>query len=720
MATRSGSTYRVWIRPFRHWWKPLAWIWGALILGVIVNDGSSWLITKNFDISGTPLGWGIDHPWIMLPSLSLLGLLTGISGLAVFQERAVSPASPLTLTPKQRLQFIRGFQQEYPNRQTSSLQGQVTLDLHLQGRTDVIASSASLVFHHLETGEASSLLAGTSIIQAYDHAQRGLLILGAPGSGKTTLLLELARELLQRAENDSDQPLAIILNLSSWARTRLPLAQWLRKQCALVYGMSERLTATLIEQEQVQFLLDGLNEMEPSARTACIEAINTYRQAHLVPLVVCSRSQEYESQPARLILPAAVEIQPLKLEQILQVLKQAGKSFAALRAALRNNASLRDLLTTPLWLSIMTRTYRDKTVKDLPQLGTAEQQKQRVLERYVECILKQRTTKRHYTLKQTQRWLIWLAQQMQKRSQTEFFLEQMQPDWLPSKRSRMAYRAVVVLVFVLISIPILGLAGVLNSQPFNPFQAYDWGLGLALGLVEGLMFGLFFGLLFALGKWSTRGLGGLKEEIQPMEIAWSRQNILLYSVIGLIVGLGLFLLVLQQVGLGVGLPRILFNLLIYELFGGLFGGALGIMYGGIAAKRLEKHNLIRPNQGIRRSGQNAALGGLAVNLLVGLAFLVFYESFSGLSLGSLFGLMVGLVFGGGACIQHFVLRWILKQKGSLPWRYARFLEEVKGYALLQRVGGGYQFVHLLLQDYFASLNMEAVLEQGTGQAQSPE
>src|SRR6266567_3108016 len=78
---------------------------------------------------------------------------------------------------------------------------------------------------------------------------------------------------------------------------------------ALVYGISKQLSAAWIAQERVQFLLDGLDEVGASARTGCIQAINTYRQAHLVPLVVCSRSQEYESQPAHLILPGAVEIQ---------------------------------------------------------------------------------------------------------------------------------------------------------------------------------------------------------------------------------------------------------------------------------------------------------------------------------------------------------------------------------------------------------------------------
>src|SRR5260221_2047759 len=445
-----------WIRPFHRYWKPLAWIWGGLLFGIFINVGSSWLTNKNFYRSGTLLGWGVQHLWIKLPPLFLLLLLTLLAGLASWQEHVVSPASPLTLTPKQRLQFIRGFQQEYSSRLASSLQGQVALELHLQERTDVIASSASLVFHHFETGEVSPLPLGSSIIQAYDRASRGLVLLGAPGSGKTTLLLELARELLQRAENDPDQPVAIILNLSSWARTRLPLAQWLVQQCSLVYGISKHLTAAWIAQEQVQFLLDGLDEMGAAARTACIEAINTYRQAHVGPLAVCSRSQEYESQRARLILPGAVEIQPLQPAQISQVLKQAGKSLAAVRAALRSNAILSDLLTTPLLLNIVILTYRDKTLKELPQRGLPQEQQREIFEQYVQSMLKRYQQQRSFSLAQTISSLVWLAQQIQQRHLTEFHLESLQADWLSTRCTRITYRLVGGLVVGLVG----GLSGI--------------------------------------------------------------------------------------------------------------------------------------------------------------------------------------------------------------------------------------------------------------------
>ena len=116
-----------WIRPFRHCWKPLIWIWGALFLGVFINVGSSWLLARRFDPTGTPLGWLASHLWITLLLLFLLLLLTLLARFASLQERAASPASSLALTHKQRLQFIGGFQQEYSSRLASSLQGQVAL-----------------------------------------------------------------------------------------------------------------------------------------------------------------------------------------------------------------------------------------------------------------------------------------------------------------------------------------------------------------------------------------------------------------------------------------------------------------------------------------------------------------------------------------------------------------------------------------------------------------
>ena len=68
---------------------------------------------------------------------------------------------------------------------------------------------------------------GTKVIDVFDWTAQSLLILGAPGAGKTTLLLELARDLLDRAESDPSHPLPVVFPLSTWGQSRKSLTEWL-------------------------------------------------------------------------------------------------------------------------------------------------------------------------------------------------------------------------------------------------------------------------------------------------------------------------------------------------------------------------------------------------------------------------------------------------------------------------------------------------------------
>ncbi len=74
----------------------------------------------------------------------------------------------------------------------------------------------------------------------------------------------------------------------------------------------------------------------------------------------------------------------------------------------------------------------------------------------------------------------------------------------------------------------------------------------------------------------------------------------------------------------------------------------------------------------------------------------------GIPLGLFIGLLAGLR-GLHAYIQHQVLRRQLQRAGAVPPRYERFLDFAADHVLLQRVGGGYRFIHALLLDYFAAL-----------------
>lgn len=120
---------------------------------------------------------------------------------------------------------------------------------------------------------------------------------------------------------------------------------------------------------------------------------------------------------------------------------------------------------------------------------------------------------------------------------------------------------------------------------------------------------------------------------------------------------------------------------------------------------------LKPNQGIHTSGWNALRLGLVFMLLGVLVFGPLGWLLGGL-LGALGGGVCGvLLFGGRDYFQHYLLRLLLSQSRALPWRTVPFLEEARVCILLQRVGGGYRFIHPLLQEYFASLDFSLTIEK---------
>jgi hypothetical protein len=87
--------------------------------------------------------------------------------------------------------------------------------------------------------------------------------------------------------------------------------------------------------------------------------------------------------------------------------------------------------------------------------------------------------------------------------------------------------------------------------------------------------------------------------------------------------------------------------------------------------------------------------GLSKHLGVGLIF----SLFSGLFVG----VMVGLNRSGSAVIKHYALRLTLWLNGSTPFKFVNFLDHCARLILLERVGGGYIFIHRMLLDYLAGL-----------------
>jgi len=183
-----------------------------------------------------------------------------------------------------------------------SLPHDMLLDLGLTERPAMIARTLDLYVQPPDrAGQVQA--PGTRLVDVFDRLDRALLILGAPGAGKTTLLLTLAQDLLIRAAQDPEHPIPVVFPLSSWAAQQRPLAEWLVEALHEQYQVYPETGRVWVETDQILPLLDGLDEVAPERRDACVEAINTFRQDHgLLPLVVCSRIADYEALTTRLRL----------------------------------------------------------------------------------------------------------------------------------------------------------------------------------------------------------------------------------------------------------------------------------------------------------------------------------------------------------------------------------------------------------------------------------
>lgn len=524
-----------------------------------------------------------------------------------------------------------------------SLQGVAPIALGLQEQSEAIVNPWQLVVQE-SNQPAHPLPQGTGITQVYDKAAGELLILGEPGSGKTTLLLQLARDLLDRAEHDESLPMPVVFNLFSWAVKQQPLPDWLTQELSNKYQVPHRLAQAWVDTEQILPLLDGLDEVPQEERASCIATINTYRREHgIISTVVCSRSADYFAQPTRLALRQAVVVQPLSPQQIDDCLTSAGEQLAAVHLALHNDPPLQELATSPLILSILTLTYQGKSVEDLRRAGIPATRRQAFAD-YVERMLHRREAQTRYTYEQTIQWIGWLARQLVRHRQTEFYLERMQPDWLQERQQhafpyRIAARLsvgltsglvggfaglTIVLVFVLLA----WLLGNNQLPQMNIMRA-----GVPFGVVGGLLAGL---------------LHRLQREIKPAEVvAWSWRSMWrsLTNMQSLKSGLlaGLF------GGLLAGLAENSASSLLVGLVAGLVVGFLvGLvdrMVSELLGDRPDKQPRSTPHHKKWYSIRNRMLVGVASGLVIWLLTLMLVGTVFGLLLGLLGGLLLGLLSG---------------------------------------------------------------------------
>lgn len=627
-----------------------------------------------------------------------------VNALNIFlSQQAVAPESHPARPRNQRL-LIDKVTREVAARLRSSLHNDVLINLQKEQQPQQVKRPWDAEIK-IGLKPSSPLPKNTNITEVFDQEEIGgkLLILGVPGSGKTTTQLELAQNLISRAENEPSYPIPVLFNLSSWKNGRPPISKWLVNELRSKYGVRASTGKEWVENRQLLPLLDGLDELNPDLQELCVQAINQLLQRECSPqhLVVCSRGEEYGNYKNRLQLNGAIYIQPLTNTQINDYL--VDNNHVEIWQVINKYPCLIELTRIPLWLSIVILSYQEifftsgeniteERWDNISAEGwtrvsfSSSFNSQSLLDAYIRRMLTRQIDNRVYvkqrfpSSRQTRLYLVYLAQQLQRESQTEFLIEEIQPSWLRNSADRRMYKLIFCLSYGLIGGLIFGL---INS--------------LIFGSVSVLTIVLVVGLLFALE-------GASNEEIRTVEVitwSWKKARSKFELIRSLFIG-GFFGAIYygQSSNLSIGLGVGLFSMLFYLLARG------GLDW----SSKIDIETKIIPNQGIWKSVVNGVIlglfGGLLGGLLGGLSTNVDGALSSALSSALSGALSSALSSGGKACIQHFVLRLILYCKGYAPWNYCRFLNYATERLFLQRVGGRYRFIHKLLQDHFAQMPLD--------------
>ena len=534
---------------------------------------------------------------------------------------------------------------------------------------------------------------GTKIEDVFAAAERVLLVLGEPGAGKTTMLLQLVSHLMAQAESNENCPMPAVFSLATYTNGR-SLAQWLTEQLAGNYEVPRKLGEQWIDSSQFIPLLDGLDEVDPAHRPACAEAINEFRARHPgVSLLVTARNRDYQALATRLHMDKAIILQPLTPEQIDTYLMRRGKKLDGLRASLAADRTLQELAQTPLMLSIMTLAANRPPESGSAELGDGLLSRQHLFDVYVERMARYRSKNMSYSPSDTISWLTWLAKQLARAMKPTFFLEDMQPSWLPDDERRGFARQSRLLVFGLLAAT--ALPGALGLLFFN-----RWGAAGAL-----LLIGLLAAAVPAItGRFLVRGRLPFNRIETVESLGWSWPWAALGFGVGAVVGLGLG-------ALAAWLDRWTNTPWLALL--PVTGGVLTMIENALLRGDLRLRTT--PGQGVEQSRRNGlmvagvvvaatlALGALAVAVaaaVMGRQALVPAAAWL-LWLALFLGVGCGLSFGFLAYLQHRRLRAILHDQGHFPADAADFLNLASERNLLRKVGGGYTFVHALLLDYFS-------------------
>lgn len=312
-----------------------------------------------------------------------------------------------------------------------------------------------------------------SLRSLFEQWGNRLCLIGERGSGKTYAMLQLMQQLIDRARRSRSNPVPIYFNLASWVPIRpaameggpvqrllrlvrpaeaadnSTLDAWLIDELVRHYAMPRKGARQLVENRQIVFCLDGLDELGAGDRVAagdwtaealraeCVATINRTLADHSVQMVVCCRQEAFAELKDKPQLGFPLRLEPLSLEHCRGFLADWA-DLDGLLEAMQASTALQERARIPLFLRLMAVAYRGMSGQAILSVVDRSRQvwEEHLLDNYIRhcmALAAETGSSKFYSKKKIPQYLGWIAGH----SDNDFLVEDLQPSLLrPIESSR--------------------------------------------------------------------------------------------------------------------------------------------------------------------------------------------------------------------------------------------------------------------------------------------
>ncbi|WP_122621083.1 NACHT domain-containing protein [Streptomyces sp. Tu 4128] len=550
----------------------------------------------------------------------------------------------------------------------------------------------------------SKHISGAEAAYAFESSIGRLLVLGEPGAGKTYILRRIMRYSLERAKENSHDPIPFYLHVSSWLGPRREIKEWVIDTLNRQYGIHEQYLESWFADGELALFIDGLDELGLRQRRECIVALNKFlsRYPNLEAVVAC-RKREYEDARKLLALRGSIDLHPIEAQDLVGAISILGPGFEQLLRGIEGSRKFRSLLQNPLFLRLALITYRD--VDAIGVTGSRDMESA-LLREYISHCEKRVNLDLHGPVQTS--WLASIAQTLRARKLVSFYPDRAMVEHFPVSLEGTLKRAMLWSCFLAFVVPTIAVRFVMTaSAEESTVRPIYWVLTFLLPLTFG-----YLAVKIAKDEFPLSPVSRTMAARKNVKLFFKRL-VVVFIAQGIVAAL-----LIPFAG----------NAVIDTIV--VIGFPCSMMWPPMrmiwSSERAEKSRMPLFPGAELASLRRAAL---AVGLLVGGGFyacvsLSMYALYPALKSVLLFqpgintlfyavpiGLLAALQNGGADLIRRHLCMIIMAQRGLLPKRYFQVLDSLRKSSILIPRLGSFEFRHLMVRDYLAKKAPDSLISR---------